>query len=67
MRDWDGKKPHARVTKINWNAVIDKIEKKMGLRVFVRDYEGNVLASMCTTKSFIIDLIVAEVVATWKQ
>lgn len=47
--------------------MIDKIEKKMGLRVFVRDYEGNVLASMCTTKSFIIDLIVAEVVATWKQ
>jgi hypothetical protein len=32
--------------------------------IIVRDCEGNVLASMCATKSFVIDPTIAEVVAT---
>jgi hypothetical protein len=60
------KKPHVQVAKINQNAAIDKIETKMSVWVIVRDYKGNVLKSMCTIKSFVIDPIIVEAVTWWK-
>lgn len=47
------KKPHEGVVKINWDATLDNLNKKMGVRLIARDAEGFVLASMCTTLSFI--------------
>jgi hypothetical protein len=35
------------VVNIHWDAVIEKIEEKMGMRVIIIDYKGNVLASLC--------------------
>lgn len=53
------------MVEVDWGATIDKIEK-MCMCVIVRNYKGNVLATMCTTKRFIIDPPVTEVVAAWK-
>jgi hypothetical protein len=54
------------VVEVDLGAKIDKIEKKMCMCVIVRNYKENVLATMCTTKRFIIDPPVTEVVAAWK-
>ena len=42
------------------------MKRRWGSGIIVRDYERNILATMCTTKSFIIDPTVAVVVAAWK-
>lgn len=60
------KKPHVGVVKGNWDAILDKMEKKMGVRVIATYCEGNVLVTMCTIVPFIIDSTIAEAVAAWK-
>lgn len=54
------------MVKINWDATIDGHNKKMEVRVIIRDAEGFVRASMCTSVLYIIDPTVAEAVAAWK-
>lgn len=34
--------------------------------IIAKDHDGNILASMCSTKPYISDPFVAEVVAAWK-
>lgn len=46
--------------KINWNASIEKTRKKMGVGVIARGNEGKVLATMYSSKLYIIDVIVDE-------
>jgi hypothetical protein len=43
---------------------LHKLEKKMGVSVIARDYERNVLATICTTMHFIINL--TKAMAAWK-
>lgn len=37
------KKPHVGVVKGNWDAILDKMEKKMGVRVIATYCEGTIL------------------------
>lgn len=60
------KKPLAIMVNINWDASFDNMEKKMGMVVKARNYQGKVLATMCTTMSFIIDPTIVEALAAWK-
>lgn len=46
--------------------VIDKTRNLMGASVIVRDYEGKVMATMCSSMIFIIDPTVAEAFAALK-
>lgn len=39
----------------------------MGAGVIVRDHEGKLLASMCSSKPYIIDLMVTKALADGKQ
>lgn len=42
---------------------MDKNEKNMGVVIIARDYEGKVMALMCTTKPYISD----SAIAAWKM
>jgi hypothetical protein len=54
------------VTKVNWDVVIDKARQMMAMGIIVRDQEGNVLASTCSLKQFIVDHVLPETYAGWK-
>jgi hypothetical protein len=54
------------VLKVNWDVTIDKPKKMMSVWVIVRDKEGNVLASMCFLKQFIVNPTVVKAYAAWK-
>jgi hypothetical protein len=36
--------------KVNWNATVDKDNRKMGIGMIIRDYEGKVLATLSAPK-----------------
>jgi hypothetical protein len=44
--------------------MIDTTKRKMDIGVIVRDSEGCVLASICSTKPHISDMIVAQALTT---
>jgi hypothetical protein len=50
--------------KVNWNAAIDKINKRIGIGIIVQDHEGVVLAAGSTTKIFLVEACIAEALAT---
>jgi hypothetical protein len=59
--------PQVGVIKVNWDVVIDSSNKKIdSVGTIVRDQQGNVLASLCSSKPYIIDLAVAEAYTTEK-
>jgi hypothetical protein len=45
---------------------IDKTRKKMGVSVIARDHEGKVLATLCSSKPYITNPIVADAIFAWK-
>jgi hypothetical protein len=49
--------------KVNWDAVVDKENSKMGVGVVVQDSMGEVLASFSTPKDHIIAPDIAEAMA----
>jgi hypothetical protein len=51
--------------KVNWDAAVDKKNGHIGLGIVVRDYEGVVLAARSTTKNFLVEPVVAEVLAAF--
>ena len=55
--------PQLGYVKINWDAALDKKRKLMGVGVVVRDCTGGVIASQCSTRPYINDPAVAEVMA----
>jgi hypothetical protein len=48
------------LVKINWDVVVDKTKKKMGISVIIRDGNGKVLTTLVEPKNHIITLNVAE-------
>ncbi|GLT53638.1 hypothetical protein SLA2020_268960 [Shorea laevis] len=59
------RRPPEGVSKLNW-ATLHKETGTMGVRVIIRNSEGLVLSSLCSTLSFITDPVIAEAVAAWK-
>jgi hypothetical protein len=55
---WTG--PPFWVININWDMVIDTSTKNMGASTIVKDHEGKVLAFMCSSKPYIIDLTITK-------
>jgi hypothetical protein len=58
-------KPLEGFVKINWDASVNKSQKKMGVGVVVRDSDGAVVAMYCLTKGFITSPSTAEAVGAW--
>jgi hypothetical protein len=58
-------KPPDGYVKINWDASVNKQQKKMGAGVVVRDSAGGVLAMYCMTKDSITSPSVAEALGAW--
>ena len=57
--------PPYGVIKINWDAMIDKTRKKMSVGVIARNHEKGI-ATICSSKPYMIDPTVAEAFAAWK-
>jgi hypothetical protein len=55
--------PPCGVIEVNQDAAIDKSRKMISVGVIVRDHEGNVLATMCSPKPYIIDQTIEETYA----
>jgi hypothetical protein len=49
--------------KVNWDAAVEKNNKKMGIGALVRDHEEAVLAAMRAPRPYICDPIVVDIVA----
>lgn len=58
------KVPSCGVYKIKWDAA--KTRKLMSVGVIVRDCEGKVLATLCSSKIYITNPIVAGAFVAWK-
>jgi hypothetical protein len=54
------------MVEINWHASLNKLDKKMGVRLIIRDVEGFFFWQLCNTVPLIIDPTIAGVVAAWK-
>lgn len=59
-------KPLEGTLKVNWDAAVDVVRKRMGMGVVVRDHGGELLATQCATKDFITDPRTAEAYAAWR-
>ena len=57
--------PHG-VFKITWDATLDQRRKLMGVGFIVRDHEGKVIATMCSSMKFIINPTMVEDYVAWK-
>jgi hypothetical protein len=55
-----------RVCEGQLDATVDKENQKMGTGAIIRDFEGEVLATLLALKYYIIDPIIAETTATWR-
>jgi hypothetical protein len=53
-------KPPQGMLKINWDAAVDKGSKIMGVVIIIRDHNGEVCASSCSTKPYVVDPSVVE-------
>ncbi|GLT53045.1 hypothetical protein SLA2020_263420 [Shorea laevis] len=54
------------MVKANWDAALDSQSQRMGVCMIVCDVTASVLATMCTSISFIIEPTIAEALALWK-
>ncbi|KAF5477039.1 hypothetical protein F2P56_003718 [Juglans regia] len=55
--------PQLDVFKANWDAAIDKGNSRLGIGVIVRNSEGSVMASLCSSMDLILDPLLGEAVA----
>ncbi|XP_035551702.1 uncharacterized protein LOC118349877 [Juglans regia] len=55
--------PPLDVFKANWDAAIDKGNSRLGIGVIVRNSEGSVMASLCSSMDLIPDPLLGEAVA----
>lgn len=58
-------KPPAGWRKINWDAAIDKVARKMGIGTVIRDEDGGVVAARACFLPYIDDPTAAEAMAAW--
>lgn len=58
--------PPLHVFKANWDAIVDKVNCKVGVGVIVRDWTGKVIASLRSQRAFFLDAYLAEAFAALK-
>jgi hypothetical protein len=58
-------KPSPGWVKLNWDAALIPSAKTMGVGVVVRNEAGEFLAGLAATISYVLDPLIAEVMATW--
>ncbi|XP_041025440.1 uncharacterized protein LOC121265838 [Juglans microcarpa x Juglans regia] len=56
--------PPLDMFKANWDAAIDKINSRVGIGVIVRNSEGAVMASLCSSMDLFPDPLLGEAIAT---
>ncbi|XP_042942698.1 uncharacterized protein LOC122276868 [Carya illinoinensis] len=52
--------------KVNWDASLDLRKKRMGVRIMIRDEEGEALVAVCDQRQYMENPAVAEGYALWK-
>ncbi|KAF5477664.1 hypothetical protein F2P56_004283 [Juglans regia] len=65
-KDTKWKPPDEGVTKVNFDAAIDKPNNKVGLGIVGRNYEGELLFSLCASKMFSGSSDLAEAITLWR-
>ncbi|XP_042972682.1 uncharacterized protein LOC122304475 [Carya illinoinensis] len=63
-RRW--KKPGTNEVIANWDAALDTKNRTMGMRIFIRDANGEVLASVCSKRLNVVHPTLAKCLALWK-
>ncbi|KAF5478245.1 hypothetical protein F2P56_004821 [Juglans regia] len=58
--------PNDYFMKINYDAFVNKEEKKMGIGMTARNHVGEILFSCCVVRKFVGEIEVAETLALWK-
>jgi len=53
-------RPPVNIIKLNWDSALDRNKKLIGVGVIAQDWEGNVMALMCSIQQYISDPSVAE-------
>jgi ribonuclease HI len=64
-RSMGWQRPPAGALKFNWDAAINKVTKRMGVGIIVRDDGGAVVAVRCASRPHITDPATAEAMAVW--
>lgn len=59
-------KPVGLTCKANWDVVLNKENKKIGIGIIVRNGEGDSMAVMCSTTNYLTQLVIAEALALKK-
>ena len=54
------RRPAEGCFKINWDASLDKMERRMGMGIAVRDHESKLQAAPCATMDFITKPVIVE-------
>ncbi|KAF5454650.1 hypothetical protein F2P56_024298 [Juglans regia] len=49
--------------KANWDAAIDKVNSRVGIGIIVRNSEGAVMASLCSSMDLVPDPLLGEAIA----
>ncbi|GLT69088.1 hypothetical protein SLA2020_412670 [Shorea laevis] len=55
--------PPLGFVKVNWDAAVDSVNRRMGIGVIIRSSTGEVLATLSALKSYIINPLIAEATA----
>ena len=53
--------------KVNWDTVVDKYKRKMGIGVIVRDSMGDLLATLSSLKDYITEQDIVEIMAALRD
>jgi hypothetical protein len=59
-------KPPTGYVKLNWDATIDALGKRMGEGIVARDHEGKVLIAQTFTQNLITDPATAKAIVAWR-
>jgi ribonuclease HI len=64
-RSMGWQRPPFGVIKLNWDAAINKVTRRMGVGIVARDAGGAVVAVRCASRPHITDPATAEAMAVW--
>ncbi|KAF5459301.1 hypothetical protein F2P56_023259 [Juglans regia] len=65
-KDTEWKPPDEGVTKVNFDAAIDKTNNRVGMGIVAKTYKGELLLSFCASKMFSGISSLAETTVLWR-
>ncbi|XP_042954577.1 uncharacterized protein LOC122290987 [Carya illinoinensis] len=60
-------KPVGNCCKVNFDAALDMVNKKIGLGIIVRNNAGDIMAAVCTPRKLVVSPFLVECHALWRS